>query len=418
MLETIRNAWKIADLRKRLLFTLGMFLVFRVGAHITVPGLDVVAVQELFSQGLFGLVDLISGGALRQLSVFALSIGPYVTASIIIQLLTAVIPSWEEMVKEGEEGRKKQQQYIRYATVILAYIQGFATVWGLRNTGAVINPSVWNILLLALNFAAGTAVLMWIGELITEKGIGNGISLIIFANIVSQVPTGMASIYGGVRAGVLAIWVVLILGVLALLVVGAVVVIQEGQRRIPVQYAKRVVGRKMYGGQSTHIPLRVNQAGVIPVIFSSSLLMFPQLLARFVNAGWAQKLAEWLSFGAPLHTVLYIGLIIMFAYFYTFMQFNPRDVSDNLRQYGGFIPGLRPGRPTTEYLTRVVNRLTLVGAIFLCLIVFLPLIVSTTVGYNISLGGTALLIIVGVALETMKQVEAQMAIRHYGGFMR
>lgn len=418
MLEAIRNAWKIADLRKRILFTLGMFLVFRVGAHITAPGLDPQAVSELFNQGLFGFVDLISGGALKQLSVFALNITPYVTASIVINLLTIIIPSWEKMMKEGEEGRKKITQYTRYATVILAFVQGLATAWGLRNTGAVLNPSVGSLLLIALSFTAGTAVLMWIGELITDKGVGNGISLIIFANIVSRLPSGLVSITEAVRVGTLNIFTVLLLAVLALAVVASVVLVQEGQRRIPVQYAKRVVGRKMYGGQSTHIPLRINQAGVIPVIFASSLLMFPQMVTQFINHPVAKRIAEWFKFGSPVHIMLYIAFIIAFSYFYTFMQFNPRDVSDNLKKYGGFIPGLRPGKPTTEYLYKVVNRLILVGAVFLSFIVLLPLLLSSAVKYNIGLGGNALLIVVGVALETMKQIEAQMAIRHYGGFMR
>lgn len=418
MLEAIRNAWKIADLRKRILFTLGMFLVFRVGAHITAPGLDPQAVSELFSQGLFGFVDLISGGALKQLSVFALNITPYVTASIVINLLTIIIPSWEKMMKEGEEGRKKITQYSRYATVILAFVQGLATAWGLRNTGAVLNPSVGSLLLIALSFTAGTAVLMWIGELITDKGVGNGISLIIFANIVSRLPAGLVSITEAVRVGTLNIFTVVLLAALALAIIAAVVVVQEGQRRIPVQYAKRVVGRKMYGGQSTHIPLRINQAGVIPVIFASSLLMFPQMVTQFINNPVAKRIAEWFKFGSPVHIVLYIAFIIAFSYFYTFMQFNPRDVSDNLKKYGGFIPGLRPGKPTTEYLYKVVNRLILVGAVFLSFIVLLPLLLSSAVKYNIGLGGNALLIVVGVALETMKQIEAQMAIRHYGGFMR
>lgn len=418
MLEAIRNAWKIADLRKRILFTLGMFLVFRVGAHITAPGLDPKAVSDLFSQGLFGFVDLISGGALKQLSIFALNIGPYVTASIVINLLAVIIPSWERMMKEGEEGRKKITQYSRYATVILAFIQGFATAWGLRNSGAVLNPSIGSLLLIAVSFTAGTAVLMWIGELITDKGVGNGISLIIFANIVSRLPAGLVSIFEAVRVGTLNIFIVILLAALALAVIAGVVLVQEGQRRIPVQYAKRVVGRKMYGGQSTHIPLRINQAGVIPVIFASSLLMFPQMVTQFIKHPVAERIAGWFTFGSPLHVILYIAFIIAFSYFYTFMQFNPRDVSDNLKKYGGFIPGLRPGKPTTDYLYKVVNRLILVGAVFLSFIVLLPLLLSGAVKYNIGLGGNALLIVVGVALETMKQIEAQMAIRHYGGFMR
>lgn len=418
MFTAVRNVWKIVDLRKKILFTLAMFLVFRVGAHITVPGLDPEAVQQLFSQGLFGFVDLISGGALANLSIFALSIGPYITSSIIVNLLMVIIPSWENLAKEGEEGRKKIEKYTRYGTVILAFTQGFATSWGLRNTGAVHDASFGGLLLIALSFTAGTAVLMWIGDLITSKGIGNGISLIIFANIVSRVPSGAVSLYAAVKAGTLNVFALIALAILGLVVVGGVVVVQEGQRRIPVQYAKRIVGRRMYGGQATHIPLRVNQAGVIPVIFASSLLMLPQMLTQFVNKPWAQRVAEWFAFGSPLHIILYVAFIIMFAYFYTFMQFNPRDISDNLKKSGGFIPGLRPGKPTTDYLYKVVNRLILVGALFLTAIVLLPLVLSSVFKYNIGLGGNALLIIVGVALETMKEIEAQMAVRHYGGFMR
>lgn len=418
MLATIRKIWKIEDLRKKILFTLTMFLIFRVGAHITVPGLDPGAVEQMFSQGLFGFVDLISGGALKQLSIFALSIGPYITSSIIMNLLMVIIPSWENLSKEGDEGRKKIERYTRYGTIILAFTQGFITAWGLRSTGAVLNTSFLSLVLIAISFTAGTAVLMWIGDLITSRGIGNGISLIIFANIVSRVPSGALSLVAAVRAGTLNIFAIIALAILGLVVVGGVVIVQEGQRRIPVQYAKRVVGRKMYGGQSTHIPLRVNQAGVIPVIFASSLLMLPQMLTQFVNKPWAVRIAGWFAFGSPLHIILYIAFIILFAYFYTFMQFNPRDVSDNLKSSGGFIPGLRPGRPTTDYLYNVVNRLVLVGALFLSAIVLLPLGLSAIFKYNIGLGGNALLIIVGVALETMKEIEAQMAVRHYGGFMR
>lgn len=418
MFATIRNVWKIVDLRKKILFTLAMFLVFRIGAHITVPGLDPEAVKQLFGQGVFGFVDLISGGALANLSIFALSIGPYITSSIIINLLMVIIPSWENLAKEGEEGRKKIEKYTRYGTIILAFTQGFATAWGLRSTGAVLNSSFVGLILTAITFTAGTAVLMWLGDLITSKGIGNGISLIIFANIVAGVPGGIMSLYMAVQTGTLNIFAMIALVVLGLVVVAGVVVVQEGQRRIPVQYAKRIVGRKMYGGQSTHIPLRVNQAGVIPVIFASSLLMLPQMLTQFVNKPWAQRIAEWFAFGSPLHIVLYIAFIILFAYFYTFMQFNPRDVSDNLKKSGGFIPGLRPGKPTTDYLYKVVNRLILVGALFLVGIVLMPVALSAVFKYDISLGGNALLIIVGVALETMKEIEAQMAVRHYGGFMR
>ncbi len=419
MLASLRNVWRIEDLRKRIMYTLAIFLIIRFGNFIPVPGADRLAMAQFMEGqgGLFGLLDVISGGALANLSIFTLTIGPYITASIIVSLLQVIIPSWEALAKEGEEGRKKLNSYTRYGTVILAFVQGYATSIGLANEGALM-AGHWSYLLTAMSFTAGATMVMWLGEMITEKGIGNGISLVIFANISSQLPATMTSMIEFVREGTLNIFTVALLAILTLVVIAGVVWVQEGQRRIPVQYAKRVVGRKMYGGQTTHIPLRVNQAGVIPVIFASSLLMFPQVITQFTRAEWVQGIAEALRFGGWLHNVLYVFLIFVFSYFYTFLQFNPKEMAENMQKHGGAIPGVRPGRTTADFLFRVVNRLTLVGSAFLALIVILPLALSGLVRVNIGIGGTALLIVVGVALETMKQIEGHLVMRNYSGFMK
>ncbi|MBT9176243.1 MAG: Protein translocase subunit SecY [Firmicutes bacterium] len=419
MLASLRNVWRIEELRKRIMYTLGVFLIIRFGNFIPVPGADRLTMAQFMEGqgGLFGLLDVISGGALANLSIFTLTIGPYITASIIVSLLQAIIPSWEALAKEGEEGRKKLNSYTRYGTVVLAFVQGYATSIGLANEGALMGGQL-SALLTATSFTAGATMVMWLGELITEKGIGNGISLVIFANIVSQLPGTLTSLVEFLREGTLNIFTVVLLGALTLVVIAGVVWVQEGQRRIPVQYAKRVVGRKMYGGQTTHIPLRVNQAGVIPVIFASSLLMFPQVITQFTRAEWVQGIAEALAFGGWLHNVLYVFLIFVFSYFYTFLQFNPKDMAENMQKHGGAIPGVRPGRTTANFLFRVVNRLTLVGSAFLALIVILPLALSGVVRVNIGIGGTALLIVVGVALETMKQIEGHLVMRNYSGFMK
>jgi preprotein translocase subunit SecY len=401
------------------MYTLGIFLIIRFGNFIPVPGADRLAMTQFMEGqgGLFGLLDVISGGALANLSIFTLTIGPYITSSIIVSLLQVIIPSWEALAKEGEEGRKKLNSYTRYGTVILAFIQGYATSIGLANQGALMG-GLFSNLVTATSFTAGATMVMWLGEMITEKGIGNGISLVIFANISSQLPATLTSLVAFVREGTLNIFTVVLLGILTLVVIAGVVWVQEGQRRIPVQYAKRVVGRKMYGGQTTHIPLRVNQAGVIPVIFASSLLMFPQVITQFTRAEWVQGIAEALRFGGWLHNVLYVFLIFVFSYFYTFLQFNPKEMAENMQKHGGAIPGVRPGRTTADFLFRVVNRLTLVGSAFLALIVILPLALSGVVRVNIGIGGTALLIVVGVALETMKQIEGHLVMRNYSGFMK
>ncbi|NLG86362.1 MAG: preprotein translocase subunit SecY [Firmicutes bacterium] len=418
MLEALRNAWKIPELRRRITFTCLMFLVFRIGSHIPVPGIDPRVLQDVFNQGnLLGFLDLFSGGALKRVSIFALSVTPYITSSIVIQLLTIVIPSWEEMAKEGEEGRKKLAQYTRYATVILALIQALGMVAWMKS--AIINPNWVTYTVIVLALTAGTAFLMWLGEEITDKGIGNGISLIIFAGIVSRLPVGIVQVISYLKVGAISIINVILLLLASLAIVVAVIYVQEGERRISVQYSKRVVGRRVYGGQSTHIPLKVNQAGVIPIIFASSVLLFPATIAQFVSHPWAQAVARVLQVGTPLYTILYFGLSIFFTFFYTAITFNPVEVSKNMQKYGGFIPGIRPGRPTSDYISRVLYRITVVGALFIALVAVLPMFMGKITGAEgLSFGGTGVLIVVGVALETMKQIEAHMLMRHYEGFLK
>ncbi|MDI6894012.1 MAG: preprotein translocase subunit SecY [Bacillota bacterium] len=418
MLESLRRAWRLPDLRRRILFTLAMFFVLRVGTHVPVPGIDASVIQKLFKEGtLFGLLDLFSGGALRTFSVFAMSVTPYINASIIFQLLTLVIPRLEELAKEGEEGRKKITQYTRYLTVVLALIQAYGMTVGLRS--AVINPTWGSFTVIALSLTAGTAFLMWLGEQITEKGIGNGISLLIFAGIVARLPAGAGSIGTYLRGGRINWFNLALLAAVGALAIAAVVWVNEGQRRLPVQYPKRVVGRRMYGGQSAHIPLRVNHAGVIPIIFASSLLTFPLTLSTFINRPWAVNFANWFRMDRPLYLSTYAILVVFFTYFYTAIVFNPNDVANNIKKYGGFIPGLRPGKPTADYLTRVMNRVTLAGSLFLAVIAVMPYMMGAFTNIpGLYFGGTALLIVVGVALETMKQIEAHLVMRQYQGFLR
>lgn len=418
MLDAFRSALKIGELRQKIIFTLLMFLVFRIGAHIPVPGINLAVIGELISGGqLLGFFDVISGGAFRNFSIFAMSITPYINASIIMQLLTIVVPQLEALAKEGVEGRKKITEYTRYLTVILGFIQAIGISLGLRT--ALVDSSLPGILLVALTLTAGTAFLMWLGEQITEKGIGNGISLIIFAGIVSSLPGGIYALYSYVAAGTLSIFSVLILFVVAVAAIVGVVAIHEGQRRIPVQYAKRVVGRKVYGGQSTHLPIKVNSAGVIPVIFAMSIMMFPGTIASwFPDNGFAQWITRVFDFTSIPYMVLYATIIVFFTFFYSSITFNPIDVADNMRKHGGFIPGLRPGRPTAEYIQRIMNRITLSGAIFLAGIAIMPTILIALIDLPIFFGGTALIIVVGVALETMKQMESHLLMRHYEGFMK
>lgn len=395
-----------------------MFIVFRAGTQIPVPGVNAAMIERLFNSGnLFGLLDLFSGGALSKFSIFAMSITPYINASIITQLLTVVIPTLEEWSKEGAEGAKKINKINRYAAVGLGAIQAIGMAYGLR--AAVNNPDFFSFAMIVITLTAGSVLLMWIGEQITAKGIGNGISLIIFAGIISRLPNGLAVIGRYLQAGTINVFNVLIFAVLAILMVMFVVAITVAYRKVPVQYAKRIVGRKMYGGHTTYIPLKVNQASVMPIIFASSVLMFPVTIAQFIKIPWIQKVAGYLAWGTPLQTTLYILLILFFTYFYTAVSLNIPDLSDNLKKYGGFIPGLRPGQPTTDYLDRVMNRITLAGAVFLAFIAIMPnLIVWLTGIFGVYFGGTALLIVVGVALDTMKQVESMTLMRHYQGFMK
>ena len=415
MLSTLRNALKVEDVRKKILFTLMMFLVFRIGAHIPVPNINPQAIKELTEQAkLLGFFDLISGGAFKNFSIFAMSITPYINASIIIQLLTVIVPRLEELAKED---RKKIVEYTRYLTVVLAFVQAIGISFGFKR--ALVDTSMGSIALVALTLTAGTACLMWIGELITEKGIGNGISLIIFAGIVSRIPAGTVYLFNYAQGGGMHVLHILGFLVIALISIVATIAINEGQRRIPVQYAKRVVGRKVYGGQSTHIPIKVNSAGVIPVIFAMSILMFPGTIASwFPDNGAAVWISTHMTFDNLVYNIFYALLIIFFTYFYSAITFNPVDVADNIKKNGGFIPGLRPGRPTAEYITKSMSRITWFGALFLAIIAILPTLLTSFTGLQIYFGGTSLLIVVGVALDTMKQLESNMLMRSYEGFMK
>ncbi|WP_434510606.1 preprotein translocase subunit SecY [Desulfitobacterium sp. AusDCA] len=428
IVDTLKNAWKVAEIRKKIGYTLLMFLIFRIGAHIPIPFIDHNTLKNMIGSGsIFDFLDTFSGGSFKRFTVFALSITPYITASIILQLLTIVIPSLERLAKEGQYGRKKITQYTRYGTVILGFVQGLGLTFGLRAALIIPSPSLrWPIyLLITIILTAGTAFLMWIGERITENGIGNGISLIIFAGIVARVPDGFKYIWGLLNVGEINAFSVIGLILIGAAIIAGVVFIQEGQRRVPVQYAKRVVGRRVYGGQSSHIPLKVNQAGVIPIIFAISLLAFPGTIATWMPATstYAQFVNRWLTMNGTIYSIpyliVYAMLIIFFTYFYTAVTFNPVEVADNIKKYGGFIPGLRPGRATSDYLGKILSRLTLAGGLFLALIAVLPsLIIGLTGIKNIYLGGTSLLIVVSVALETMKQLESLLMQRHYQGFMK
>ena len=417
MLDALRNAWKIPDLRKRIKYTALMLILFRIGTFVPVPRMDPNAVRAMIEKGaLLGFFDIISGGAFKQFSVFAMSITPYINASIIVQLLTIVIPRWEELAKEGEAGRKILAQYTRYGTVILGLIQATGLSIGFRSA---MKPGILSNIVVVVSLTAGTAFLMWLGEQITDKGIGNGISLLIFAGIVSRLPASVYQLYALMKVGTINIFMLIIFAILGVAVIVGVIAVQEAERRVPVQYAKRIVGRKVYGGQSTHIPIKVNAAGVIPVIFAMSILLFPSTLAGFFpNSKVMTSIAEFLKPSGWLYAVLYALFIVFFTYFYTAVTFNPVEVADNMKKYGGFIPGMRPGRPTAEYINRIMNRITLVGALFLAAIALMPYFMTAISGINISFGGTALLIVVGVALETMKAIEAQMLMRHYQGFLK
>lgn len=420
MLAKLSNIFQIAELRNRIIYTFVMFMVFRAGVHIPVPGVDATVIEHLFSSGsLFGFLDLFAGGALSKFSIFAMSITPYINASIIMQLLTAVVPTFEEWKKDGQDGYKKIQKVTRYGTVVLAFIQAVGMAYGLRANSALVDNSYFSVLMIALTLTAGTCLLMWIGEQITDKGVGNGISLIIFAGIVARMPAGIQVIMEYLRTGTINIFQAVLFALIAVFMVVIVVAVTQGARKIPVQYSKRVVGRKMYGGHSSHLPLKVNQAGVIPIIFASSILMLPVTLAQFIQVDWIKQVANLFTWGTVLNTVLYAILIIFFTYFYTAISVNINDIADNMKKFGGFIPGIRPGKPTADYLDRVLTRITLAGAFFLAFVAILPNVIGNVTGIQgVYFGGTALLIVVGVALDTMKQIESMMITRHYEGFMK
>jgi preprotein translocase subunit SecY len=453
--DSVKNLFAVAELRRRILFTLGLLVVYRIGGHITIPGVNIAALAILADQArntMFGLYDMVSGQNLSKMTIFALGIMPYISASIILQLLTVVWPYLERISKEGELGRRKITQYTRYGTILLSVVQSLGiAIWLERNTQIagglplVYHPGLAFRLMTILTLTTGTTLIMWLGEQITERGIGNGMSLIIYAGIVVGLPRGVIAIFDQLRTGQMGLIRLLILVVVMVLVVAAIVFVERGSRRVTVQYAKRVVGRRMYGGASTHIPLKVNTGGVIPVIFASSILAFPATIIGMFHpqsGGWADRVTAQLALGMPLYNLLYVAGIIFFAYFYTAIIFNPDDVAENMRKYGGFVPGIRPGKRTAEYIDTILTRITLAGAIYLAMIAVLPEFLITgfhvapipligewldsviprfiTEGMNVPFyfGGTSLLIVVGVAMDTIQQVESQLIMRHYDGFMK
>ena len=420
MLDSLSNIFKITELRNKILYTLMMFAVFRAGIHIPVPGVDASVIESLFTSGnLFGLLDLFAGGALSKFSIFAMSITPYINASIIMQLLQAVVPQFEAWSKDGEEGRKKIAKVTRYGTVVLGFVQAFGMAFALRANSALVNNDILSVFVVAIILTAGTCLLMWIGEQITAYGIGNGISLIIFAGIVARLPDGLQTIYQYIQTGTINMFQAFLFAVIAIAMIAVVVAVTQGQRRIPIQYPKRVVGRKMYGGHSTFLPLKVNQAGVIPIIFASSVLMFPVTIAQFIENDFVHKIADLFTWGTPLQTALYAILIFIFTYFYTAISINITDMADNMKKYGGFIPGIRAGKPTADYVDNVMTKITLAGAVFLAIVAIIPNFLGTITGVQgVYFGGTALLIVVGVALDTMQQIESLMVTRHYKGFVK
>jgi preprotein translocase subunit SecY len=454
-IDSVKNLFAIAELRKRVLFTLGLLIVYRIGSHITIPGVNLAALQQLAEQArgtMFGLYDMFSGQNLSQMTIFALGIMPYISASIILQLLTVVWPYLERISKEGELGRRKITQYTRYGTILLSVVQSLGiAIWLERSTQMagglpLVYESGWGFrLMTVLTLTTGTTLVMWLGEQITERGIGNGMSLIIYAGIVVGLPSAVITTFDQLRTGQMGLIRLILLLVVMVLVIAAIIFVERGSRRITVQYAKRVVGRRMYGGASTHIPLKVNTGGVIPVIFASSILAFPATIAQmFANdpTHWMTRVRDQLTMGMPLYNLLYVGLIIFFAYFYTAIIFNPDDVAENMRKYGGFVPGIRPGKRTAEYIDTILTRITLAGALYLALIAILPdflitgfrvapipfigerldavlpRFITEGMGVTFYFGGTTLLIIVGVAMDTIQQVESQLIMRHYDGFMK
>lgn len=426
--EAIGSLFKIPELKRRILFTLGVLIVYRIGAHIPTPGIDSAALAELFAQTkgtILGMFDMFSGGALSRLTIFALGIMPYISASIILQLMTIVSPHLAQLKKEGEQGQKKITQYTRYGTIVISLIQGTGISIGLEamtspGSGMPIVPDPgWDFRLMAiLTLTAGTAFIMWLGEQITERGIGNGISLIIFAGIVAGAPSAVFMSMDLMGTGELSILVVLFLLVVMFAVVGAIVFTEGGQRRIPVQYAKRMVGRKMMGGQSTHLPLKVNTSGVIPPIFASSIIMLPATMAQFIDHPWMQQFSALMTPGTPVYSLFFVSAIFFFCYFYTAVIFNPTDVADNMKKNGGFIPGIRPGPKTADYIDRILSRLTFYGAMYLSFVCILPDYLIKYFNIPFYFGGTSLLIVVGVSLDTMQQIESHLVMRNYDGFLK
>ncbi len=426
MLNGFQNITRVPELKRRLLITGLLLIVYRIGIHVPTPGIDTQALASVFANQagtLFGMIDMFSGGALSRFSIFTLGIMPYISSSIILQLLTVVVPQLEKLSKEGDLGRKKITQYTRYGTVVLSIIQGFGIAVGLESVTAgagsvVFNPGWGFRIMTVLTLTSGTAFLMWLGEQITERGIGNGISLIIFAGIVARFPSGLVRTITLIRTGEMNLFAGLFLLALMIVVIGAIIYFERAHRRIPVQYARRIVGRKVYGGQSTHLPLKVNTAGVIPPIFASSILLFPATIANFIKNPVTEKISQMMNPGSILYEILFVGFIIFFCYFYTAVSFNPVDVADNMKKYGGFVPGIRPGKKTAEYIDRILTRITLGGAIYLCVICVLPSILIARFNVPFYFGGTGLLIVVGVAMDTIQQIESHLITRHYEGFLK
>ncbi len=422
MFQTMRNAWKVADLRKKILFTLLIVLLYRLGNAVPVPYVDLDLLNSYFSGHLqntvLDLLNVMSGGALSNATIFALSIQPYINASIIIQLLCIAIPALERMSKEeGEEGKKKIASITRYTTVVIGLIQGFAYYMLIKSYNVLTDDGIWAAIVIILTFTSGSALIMWLGEQITEFGVGNGISIILFASIISRFPTDLINMISGVIAKPNTWWITLLMLLGALAMIVLIVFINDSERRIPVQYAKRVVGRKMYGGQSTHLPMKVNMSGVLPIIFAQSIASLPATIAAFTghsDSAWASTTTVW-------YAIIYFLLIIFFAYFYSTIQFNPIEVANNLKKNGGYIPGFRPGKPTSEFIKRVLNKITLFGAIYLGIIAVVPILVAciseTAANSGVSLGGTSIIIVVGVAIETVRALEAQLLMRNYKGFL-
>jgi preprotein translocase subunit SecY len=427
LIEAFQNIFRIPELKKRVLFSLGMLAVYRIGCHIPTPGIDSTALAHFFAQArgtLLGLFDMFSGGALEKLTVFALGIMPYISSSIIFQLLTVVVPAIEKLSKEGESGRKKIVQYTRYGTIVLSVVQALGISIGLESmrgpAGELVVPSPgWGFrIMTVITLTAGTAFIMWLGEQMSEKGIGNGISLIIFAGIVARIPVALGNSLRLLKTGQISLFVILFILIFMFAVIAAIVFVERGQRRLPIHYAKRVVGLKTYGGQTSHLPLKVNMAGVIPPIFASSIIMFPATIANFINVPWVQNAAKSLTPGNLAYDVFYVAFIVFFCYFYTAVSFNPVDVAENVKKHGGYIPGIRPGKETSDYLDRVLTKLTFAGAIYISVVCVLPSILIGKFNLPFYFGGTALLIAVGVGMDTAAQIESHLITRSYEGFMK